>query len=279
MFEEIKIKKNIESNEDFASELETNKHWSQIKYLASENSPGPSRIRIDNIKFENCVFPKCVFHEVTFKDCVFNGCVFIGAKFINVEMHGCEFINCNFHKAKFEGLYARPSQFYKAITDKKYANVAVHLFHQLRSNYARESQSEYQNGAEYMFAKWDSINSYLSNKEKQPISASFTYALKVLYCLFFGYGYKVANLTVTAILLVFVSAFCDFSFADRLYEAQQDRDFVNSIYRCLQIMTTLSAPDSSSPTTWGKIYIMINVFVGISLLAATLNGILKKVVH
>jgi uncharacterized protein YjbI with pentapeptide repeats len=145
--------------EEFTELLKTSRHIHSVLYRPNELK----KFKIKDITFENCSFAKTTIQNVTFFNCVFIDCLFIGSTIMKVEFHDCIFKNCNFFKSNFTSVYAKPVQFKEAITDNKFANIAVHLFQQLRENYHSESQREYKNEAEYYFHYWDRRNSLIQS--------------------------------------------------------------------------------------------------------------------
>src|SRR6266576_5221357 len=134
----------------FLRHLRTSKHICNLlfEFDLLENQ------KVTGITFENVSFSKKTIRRVTFSNCVFKDCLFIGTAFDLGEFHDSEFDDCNFYKAKLDSVYAKPKQFRKAITDPKFANIAVHFYQELRNNYYKDSQREFKNEAEYYFGHW-----------------------------------------------------------------------------------------------------------------------------
>jgi len=182
------------------SQLKTSKHIMNVLFepdiLADR--------KVSGVTFENVSFSKTKIENVTFRDCSFVDCLFIGSSLVHVELHGCTFDNCNFYKSNFEKIYAKPWQFRKAILNPSYANIAVHLYHQLRESYYQDSQREFKNEAEYFFSKWKRKYEYLEAKRKKRPWYKYhpSHALSFAYDALFGYGYRLRNLFASTLVVV-----------------------------------------------------------------------------
>ena len=199
----------------FERELQVSKHLCNILYKPNELASK----KIEGITFENISFSKTCIKKVTFKECKFKDCLFIGTEFNTVEFHDCDFENCNFFKSKFVNVYARPKQFRNAITETKYANIAIHLYQQLRENYYHTSQREFKNEAEYYFCVWQRKNDYIQATRKNIPRYKYLpkHILSYLYDIALGYGYKLKNLIVTTTVIVGVLILLNHIFAEQLF--------------------------------------------------------------
>ncbi|CAK8716999.1 hypothetical protein GCAAIG_06410 [Candidatus Electronema halotolerans] len=188
------------NRETFDSHLRTSKHICNVLYEPNSYKEA----KVTRVTFENVSFSKTTIIKVTFIDCIFKDCLFIATKFTSVGFHDCIFENCNFYKSTFHSLYARPHQFRKAIANDEYANIAVHLYQQLRENYYQESQREFKNEAEYYFGHWNRKNEYIQAKRKKKkfYSYIFQHIISYLYGYLLGYGYRLRNLVVTTFVLL-----------------------------------------------------------------------------
>lgn len=260
-----------------ASHLKTSKHICNILYepdLYDED-------KVNAVTFENVSFSKTTINNVTFSNCTFQDCLFIGTGFSSVEFHDCAFENCNFFKSTFHAVYARPHQFRKAITDEKYANIAVHLYHQLRENYYQESQREFKNEAEYYFGHWHRKNEYIQAKRrnKKWYSYRLQHIGSYLYGYLLGYGYRLRNLVATTFVLLSITIWTNYTFAKYLFTAPVEPSLVKTIYFTLTTMATLGASGYSPDTEIGYLFVVANVIFGISILSATIGAIFKKVIR
>jgi len=263
--------------ETLLSHLKTSKHICNVLYeptiLEKQN--------ISGVVFENVSFSKTTIEKVTFNDCVFRDCLFIGTEFSSVEFHDCEFDNCNFYKAKFTDVYAKPSQFRKAIKDKNYSNIAVNLYHQLRENYYRESQREFKNEAEYFFGHWRRRNDLIqgSRKGKKWYKYIPTFLFSTVYGYLLGYGYRLRNLVATTTLIIAITVATNYYFAAHLFSTPTKPSALKTIYFTITTMATLGASGYTPDTETGYLFIVANVTIGISIFSATISAIFKKVIR
>ncbi len=263
--------------ETLASHLKTSKHICNVLYEPDLYAAD----RVSGVVFENVSFSKTVITKLTFTDCTFKDCLFIGTDFKSVELHDCIFENCNFFKSTFHAVYARPQQFRKAIQDEKYANIAVHLYHQLRENYYQESQREYKNEAEYYFGHWHRNNEFIQAKRKKKkwYLYRFQHIGSYLYGYLLGYGYRVRNLVATTFGLLTIATWANHTFAKYLFATPIEPSVVKTIYFTLTTMATLGASGYSPDTEIGYLFVVANVIFGISILSATIGAVFKKVIR
>lgn len=238
--------------------------------------------KLKDLKFENFSFSKTKIEEVTFHNCEFIDCLFIGTDFVNVSFHECNFKNCNFFKSSFENVYGKPIQFRKAITNKKYSNIAVHLYQQLRNNYYNTSQKEFKNEAEYYFNKWNRINELmqLRRKSNNKYAYTFTHFISFLYYVAFGYGYRARNTLATAFVFIIVMTFINHNYSCYLFQNPEiETSVTKSIYLTITTMSTLGASGYTPDTETGFIFVIINVILGITLISAAINALFKKIMR
>lgn len=259
------------------SQLSTSKHIVNVLYRPDTLSSK----KISGITFENVSLSKTKIEKYTFENCMFKDCLFIGTSFLQVEFHGCQFEDCNFFKSTFEKVYGKPMQFRRAIQNNSYANIAVHLYQQLRENYYLESQREFKNEAEYYFAKWKRKLTLSEAKRKNhPI---YKYGLSVaasfIYDVVLGYGYRLRNLVLSTALLICLLITLNHWFAAYLFTRPESPSIIKSIYFTITTMATLGASGYSPLSEIGYGVVTINVVIGISILTATLNSIFRKVIR
>jgi hypothetical protein len=262
---------------NFFTHLRTSRHICNVLY----ESDSLEKKKITDFKFENVSFSKTHINQVTFSSCVFNDCLFIVTTFKSVEFHDCTFQDCNFFKAKFESVYAKPRQFRKAITDDRYSNIAVHLYHQLRENYYKESQREFKNEAEYFFGHWKRKNEFRQSKRKGK--KWYQYQLhhigSWLYGYLLGYGYRLRNLVATTTIVLFLAVLANYFFASYLFSIPTEPTLVKTVYFTITTMATLGASGYNPNTEIGYMFVVLNVLIGISVLSATISAIFKKVIR
>ncbi|MBA3015239.1 MAG: pentapeptide repeat-containing protein [Proteobacteria bacterium] len=263
--------------EKFNQQLLVSKHLCNILY----SPPELAEKRISGITFENVSFSKTAISKATFKECIFKDCLFIGTEFHSVEFHDCSFENCNFFKAKLSSVYAKPSQFRKAITDTQYSNIAIHLYQQLRENYYQGSQVEFKNEAEYYFCLWKRKNDFIQAKRKNTKAYKYlpNHIISWLYWATLGYGYKLTNLIVTTFLIVICLVSANHLFADFLFSTPTQKSIIKTTYFTVTTMATLGASGYTPNTDIGYLFVILNVLTGISIFSATINSIFKKVIR
>lgn len=261
----------------FVGQLRVSRHICNILYRPDSLQ----RLTIDLKKFENVSFSKTIIEKCTFKDCYFVDCLFIGTEFINVYFHDCIFENCNFNKAKMKSIYGKPVQFRKAIKDESFSNIAVHLYQQLRQNYYQESQREYKNEVEYYFSVWKRKNDFIQAKRKNQKWYKFMpkTLFSWLYCTLLGYGYRIRNLTITTLIIIFTLTIINHHFNKYFFSEPEAPTLIKSFYFTITTMATLGASGYSPLTEMGYLFVIINVLVGISILSATINSLVRKVIR
>jgi hypothetical protein len=261
----------------FVTHLRTSKHICNVFYEPDilENQ------KISGIRFENVSFSKTRIENVTFSECVFTDCLFIGSILRSVEFHDCFFENCNFFKAVFESVYAKPHQFRKAITDSKYSNIAVQLYHQLRENYYKESQREFKNEAEYFFGHWNRRNEFIQARRRRKRWYRYVpwHIVSWLYGYLLGYGYRLRNVLATTLALVVAVTWTNHACSGYLFSTPTNPSIIKTIYFTITTMATLGASGYSPDTEIGYVFVVFNVFFGISILSATISAIFKKVIR
>ncbi len=260
-----------------SSQIKTSRHIVNVLYRPDELN----NKRVENIKFENVSFSKTRIEKCTFKNCVFEDCLFIGSELNEVSFHDCEIKNCNFFKSKFRQIYGRPEQFKNAITNRKYSNIAVHLYQQLRENYHNESQREYKNEAEYYFSKWKRRLSYVEAKRNNLRRYKYipNYIASLIYDITLGYGYRLRNLVFSTVVIVCLLVTLNHLCSQYLFVGQENPSIIKSIYFTITTMATLGASGFSPLSEIGYGVVTLNVLIGISLLTATLNSIFRKVIR
>ena len=267
------------NGDQLATLLRTSNH---IRNVLLEASPAQNT-KLSDITFDNVSFSKKLLQYVTFASCVFRDCLFIGTRFDSVELHDCEFENCNFFKSRFVSVYAKPAQFRKAIPDKRYANIAVHLYHQLRENYYREAQREFKNEAEYQFRHWGRMNEWIQLRRKRIKIKWYRHGLRHLvswlYDYLLGYGYRLSRQIVTTCAIVILVMVANHVCAEYLFSEATQPTVVKTVYLTLTTMATLGASGYSPDTEVGYMFVVFNVLIGISILSATVAAIFKKVIR
>lgn len=266
----------IENEADFSKLLQQAKHINSIMYLPD----CLQNIKMSSVIFENVSFSKTSIVGVSFNECVFKNCLFIYSVFDNVRFHGCEFINCNFFRAQFSSsCYGKPSQFKKAISDKKYSNIAVWLFDQLRLLYKEDSQRSYRAEAEYYFNDWLYVQNYKKKRCEKKWYKFYPKKISLkLYGMFFGYGYKLKNLVLTTSATIILLVILNLTCGKLMFNEHGITSISQSIYFTITTMLTLGASGFGDPTYFGRWIIIINVLLGISLLSFTISALFNRVI-
>lgn len=265
------------NSDEFDNQLLVSKHLCNILYSPEKLTSK----KIQGVKFENVSFSKTVISKLTFQECIFEDCLFIGTEFDSVEFHDCTFNNCNFFKSKFNSVYAKPSQFRKAITDERFSNIAIHLYQQLRENYYQGSQREFKNEAEYYFCVWKRKNDFIQSKRKNVKLYKYIpgHVVSWIYDAALGYGYKLKNLVITTFLIILSLVFANHIFTKFLFSTPTVKSIIKTTYFTITTMATLGASGYEPNTDIGYIFVIINVLTGISIFSATINSIFKKVIR
>lgn len=260
-----------------SSQIKTSKHIVNVLFRPDELKEK----KIEGIKFENVSLSKTRIEKCTFKNCSFEDCLFIGSSFSEVEFHKCTFKNCNFFKSKFSKIYGRPEQFKDSVIDKKYSNIAVYLYQQLRENYHAEAQREFKNEAEYYFSKWKRRLAVI--EAKRDGLPKYAYIppcfFSLMYDVILGYGYRLRNLVISTIIIVSIIITTNHFFAEYLFIGEEKPSIIKSIYFTITTMATLGASGFSPLSEIGYAVVTLNVLIGISLLTATFNSIFRKVIR
>jgi hypothetical protein len=241
---------------------------------------------ITGVTFENVSFKGTLLEKLTFRSCKFKDCLFMDAVFRNVRILDSSFENCNFSRVEFDSMYGRPQQFLEAVTDERYANIAIHLYQQLAKLYSEEFQREYRSHAAYHFRYWERIVDFqtsLVDARKHPypkwirtkayISRFFSYLNQVL----FGYGYRKANVIVFSFFIILISVLFNYYFAQSWFKDLGDRSVIRAIYLTITTMITLGASGYTPEGDIGYFFVMVNGVLGVTILTATFNVLMKQV--
>jgi len=274
------LNKPFEDKDETAFEelIQSSKHIHSVLYRPDKLII--SGKRVENIKFENVSFSKTMIEDLTFRNCTFESCLFIGSTIKNVEFHECEFTDCNFHKVNLENIYAKPHQFKKAISDKNYANIAVHLYHELRQNYNTTYQREFKFYIEYHFNYWKTINDFnLAKYHKKKWKEYYpSFIGRKIYEIFLGYGYKTRNFLITTFLTVIIIIGINHYFSNSLFSESIEPSLLESVYFTITTMATLGSSGYTPNTDVGFLFVIFNVIIGISILTTSINTIFKRLI-
>lgn len=267
----------MDAQEDFLKLFES-KEVLSILYSPPELTCGNVR----GVRFDNVSFSKTRLSDSTFSNCVFTDCLFIGTFFDEVEFHGCKFVNCNFFKCRFLAIYGKPEQFHDAIVCRDHANIAVHLYQQLRNVYFRSSQSEYRHGADYHFFKWRRILNFNDARRKGGWSLALhlpSHMISYLYGVLFGYGSRLDRVFVTTCFAFGMLLCMNYYCTSYMFSTPVEPSLVRTVYFTVTTMATVGAAGYTPNTDTGYFFVIVNVMFGITILSAVVGALLKKVVR
>jgi hypothetical protein len=258
----------------FEQALRTSKHICNVLYAPDELSD----YRIESKMFENVSFSKTTLKGLNFKNCVFKHCLFIATQLEKVEFHNCQFVECNFFKAEFRGVYGHPRQFAKAIRSGSYANVAVHLYQELRDNFLDEMQPEFRREAEYQFRRWKRKLYWREILAGNNLPRSILrWTGSALYGFVFGYGFRVRNLLLTTVSAILFLSLVSHANHATFFMDNGDVTLIRSLYFTVSTMVTMGAVGFTPLSDAGYAYVLLNALVGVLLITATVNSIAKRV--
>lgn len=265
------------NREELLEHLRTSKHIHGVLYEPDSLEDHT----FHEITFENVSFSKTKLHRITFNACVFKDCLFIATHFDSVEFHDCSFQDSNFYKSEFTRVYAKPSQFRRAISDDRYANIAVHLYQQLSENYHQESQRQFKNEAEYYLAHWTRKNDIIQSKRKGVKWHRWVpaYVASWIYGSLFGYGYRLRNLLVTTLCIIAFAVIVNHMCARYLFSAPTQPSIVKTFYFTITTMSTLGASGYEPNTKVGYMFVVVNVMLGMTILSTTITAFFKRVIR
>ncbi|WP_115560740.1 ion channel [Xanthomonas arboricola] len=260
-----------------AEALDISKHVCNVSYRPDIFNINKNRV--EGVTFENVSFSKTEIKDITFKDCKFLDCLFIATKFVDINVHSCSFRGCNFYKASFKGMYGKPGQFSSAILSDRYANIAVHLYQELRDNYVDKVQPEFMREAEYQFNKWSHKLSWVEMRRARNFRTAGVLGWLGFgaYGVFFGFGLRLRNLAITTLSSVLFLTILAKTFAEGFFKEEGIVTWIRSMYFTVSTMITLGAVGFTPKGDAGYIFLMLNAFVGVVLLSATLNAFSKRV--
>ena len=267
----------VETQQQLLDSIQETKAVSNISYDAATLHD----ITLRGVTFRNVRFSKTRMTRLSFFKCTFTDCLFIGTFLHSVRFHDCTFECCNFFRARFRDVYAKPHQFRRAVTNKSYANVAVHLYQQLRETYYQESQKEFKNEAEYYFAVWSRRNDVLQARRKEEAWYCYgpSFIISWLFGTLFGYGYRLRNFLITTAVSITIIFALNHLLAPLFFTETVRFSPIKTLYFTITTMCTLGAAGYAPDTDLGYVMVIVNVVAGISIFSAAINSIVRKVIR
>ncbi len=235
--------------------------------IADENNKG-GELKNTNLKWGMLVrlgMKDGRINDCIFRHCIFQDCYFRNVKFRNVNFTGTFFKDCNFSKATFEACcfwYVRFSKCwlnYDEILQSipPESNIAISLLRSLRQNaiemgekkianriLLREIEIEKQELKNQCCAKTEYYKSRYDTIER--VFAGAKYLGLQTSGLIWGYGLKLRNLIVSALLGILAFAFLIFKFGTYVSNRDSggiDLSFLQSLYLSIITFTTLGYGD------------------------------------
>jgi len=271
----------VQSYEEFMALGENNKFSSIIYYPDIFNDLPKKTIHIRDSEFINVSFKDTTFDNVRFVRCSFEKCIFLSARFYNCEFVDCNFKNTNTNKSKFENTYIKPNSFSDNFDLKEDANIAADLYHSLYKNLSSERQPDRAKESLYLMHRAE--NAYLSYRfSNDEISKSEYFKNKTWHVFHFltsGYGLKLYRILLTLLLVVFTFSIINYLFRDQFFANGDICTFLDSVYFTLVTLTTLGYGDIAPTTQPGKIVVIVQTVIGISVISLFLSSITSKVVR
>jgi hypothetical protein len=224
------------------------------------------------VQFENVQLSKTVFERTTFRNCLFRDCLLVGTKFLDCEFHDCRFENCNTHKFDLKDVYIDPSSFQ---LDKSYqstaSNVGVYLFQELFKNANETFQSVFASTADIEQRRWKRYQLQYDLKHRNVPRTAIR--KRIVWDFLFDkvakYGYGPLRFFLFSLVIFTLIAL----FGERIWSAMgmfrngvaiTAVTFVDALYYCMLLMTTLGFSDLVPTSFIGKGYVIFCAVFGIS---------------
>lgn len=281
----------LETGEPFDEEklLEHFKSSNDIRdvfFTSDRFRPKSPLNKLRNKSFHKVAFKSSVFEKVKFYDCLFEKCLLIGTEFLNCEFHDCVFRDCNTHKIKFEKTYIDPKSFTKLPNRKKYANIGVHLFHELYRNSHEMLQPDFKNTAEYEFRRWKRYETTSKWRLKKISNSRFAkqWFPNFGFFLISGYGLKSLRLLVWSALLFAGIVFFNyrywdlFGFTSGTLDISQPRLSL-SVYYTTVTLSTLGYGDITPRSEFGVLMTSFQALLGLVWLALVASVLIKRIIR
>lgn len=275
----------VSNQEEFTSILENQTEIKDVLYRPDKlKSPYENtRFRIKDRHFYNVSFTKTLIERVEFTDCEFENCLFIGTRISDCRFTHCKFIECNVYRIELDNVYIDPKSFRNCIQDKQYSNIGVYLFHELLNNSRRQAQPQFSDHALYHFRRWQRVHRAQAVPSLSLFQKAMHYANAVprwVFAVPLGYGVRLRNLAISAILSVFVLSMINWAFSNSfgLYDIGLGyKGLLDSLYFSVIVVTTLGFGDITPKTALGRAIVSAEAVMGFIFLATFASMIFRKI--
>lgn len=246
---------------------------------------GHPKIKFKNKVFTNASFSKKLIRDVIFINCVFKDCLFIGSRIEWCEFHDCKFENVNTYKIEIANTYLKPEYFKNAITDKKYSNIAVHLFQKIYENINNSDQLIIVNTAEYYFRDWSRINTIQKWRRGELNHWGFIVKALPQYIHFLvGYGLRFRSFLLTYGIFLSVFGIVNYYFWDfygvktDLFACTELRTPIHIAYFTFYTMTSLGAGEMFPQSDLGIVLAITQSIIGYIFIGIFFSMLIKKII-
>lgn len=273
--------KEVHSYDEFKALKDIDTFASILYYPDIFNESPKKTINIRDTVFIDVSFKDTTFNNVRFARCSFERCLFLSARFNNCEFVNCKFKDTNTLKSKFTDTYIKPNIFSENFDLKEDANIAADLYHSLYKNLSGERQPDRAKESLYLMHRAE--NAYLSYRHSENEISTLTYYKSKLWHFFHfvtsGYGLKLYRVLLTLLFVVLTFSVINYIFRDEFFAQGNICTFFDSVYFTLVTLTTLGYGDITPTTQPGRIVIIIQTVIGISVISLFLSSITSKVVR
>lgn len=275
----------VESLEDFLSKGRSEDGYQAFKgilyYPNRFNKDRSKFFKQENKKYKNVSFKGTTFDRVIFENCKFEKCLLLDVKFIDCKFKNCEFVDTNTSGSSFEKTHIDPSYFKNNFDLRQDSNIAIELYHSLYKNSMNEGR--YDRARQSLFEKCRAedaqLNYELSKKTIKLWAFWWRKTWRFFDRLVSGYGLKLNRiLIVFTSFILSVSGF-NYIFRDEFFRYGDIQTFCDSVYFTLVTLTTLGYGDITPATQSGKIFISIEVVLGIISVSLLLRSIGSRVIR
>jgi hypothetical protein len=182
--------------------------------------------------------------------------------------------------------YVDPKYFVGIFDAKKYANIGVWVFQQLRSNALNTHQPEHFQLADWEFRRWrrHEMISEFKRKKKRFRDIWWPATVNRLYEVLIGYGHSLTRFAFTSIFLfvIVVSFSCWFwHYADTgmamTKEVRAVDGITRAVYHTVVTLTTLGYGDVTPITAGGMVLTGVEALLGLVWFGMLTSIIVKKV--
>ncbi len=247
---------------------------------------GHPKIKFRNKTFSNASFSKKLIKDVIFIKCIFKDCLFIGTRIEHCEFQNCKFENVNTHKIEIRKTFLKPEDFKNAITDRKYSNIAIHLFQKIFENTSDVDQLTIVNNAEVYFRNWERL--HIIQKRRSGNLNFWEYLGQIIpktlhYLVGYGIRFEIFFATYLAFLLLFGILnhllWNLYYIKTDLFVSQQVHTILHSAYFTFYTTTSLGAGEMFPQSTLGISLSIIQSILGYTFIGVFLSMLIKKIIR